>query len=134
MIINKTPHPITIVDGPTFPACPKDELIRLASRTEPTGSIDGIPTSRTVFGEPEGLPAPQFEEFCPRCEGVSVPGFSDPGDCPSCHGDTVGRPAVFFIVSQIVKSACPDRDDLLVPVEVVRDETGAIVGCRSLGR
>jgi len=101
-IINKTPHPVVIVDGPTFPACPKDELIRLASTTVPAESIEGIPTSQTVFGEPEGLPP-------------AIPG-------------------TFFIVSQIVRSACPDRDDLLVPAEVVRDDTGTIVGCRSLGR
>ena len=101
-IINKTPHPVTIVDGPMFPACPKDELIRLASQTVPAEPIDGVPTSRTVFGEAEELPT--------QCAGT------------------------FFIVSQIVKSACPARDDLLVPAEVVRNDSGQIIGCQSLGR
>lgn len=53
-------------------------------------------------------------------------------------GEAVGLPPqtdnVFFIVSQLVKSALPERTDLLVPAEVVRDESGRIVGCRSLGR
>ena len=40
---------------------------------------------------------------------------------------------VFYIVSQLIKNALPERKDLLVPAEVVRDEKGNIVGCRSLG-
>lgn len=36
----------------------------------------------------------------------------------------------FYIVSQIIKSALPERTDLLVPAEVVRDTEGKIVGCR----
>ena len=102
MIVNKTPHQVNIVGGPTFPACPKGELIRLKSETVPGAPIDGVPTSKTVFGDPIGLPKP--------IDGT------------------------WFIVSQLVKSACPDRDDLLVPAEVARNETGAIIGCRSLGR
>jgi len=39
----------------------------------------------------------------------------------------------FYVVSQLVKSALPDRTDLLVPAEVVRDEKGNIIGCYSLG-
>ena len=38
-----------------------------------------------------------------------------------------------YIVSQLVKSALPNRSDLLVPAEVVRDEKGNIIGCCSLG-
>ena len=41
---------------------------------------------------------------------------------------------VFYIVSQLVKNALPDRTDLLVPAEVVRDGNGNIIGCKSLGR
>ena len=43
------------------------------------------------------------------------------------------QPGVLFIVSRIVKSALPDRADLVVPTEIVRDETGRIAGCRFLG-
>ena len=128
MIINKTPHPVNIVDGPTFPACPKDELIRLRSETVADAPIDGVPTSRTIFGEPEGLPEPSWE--CPVCGGVG-PHVNFNGVTPCCEAGPVG---VFFIISQIIKSACPDRDDLLVPAEVVRDSAGNIIGCRSLGR
>jgi hypothetical protein len=39
----------------------------------------------------------------------------------------------FYIVSQLVKSTF-DRDDFVVPAEVVRNESGQIIGCRSLGK
>ena len=105
MIINKTPHDVNIVNekNEVVKTLPKTEgQIRLSVKTEMTDPIDGIRTSYTVFGEPEGLP--NFEE------------------------------GVFYVVSQLVKSALPNRKDLLVPAEVVRDEKGQIVGCKSLGR
>ena len=40
---------------------------------------------------------------------------------------------VYYIVSQLVKSALPDRNDLLVPAELIRDDKGVIIGCNSLG-
>lgn len=105
-IINKTPHGVNIVDqnGQVVRTYEKgDSQIRLAVKTVQDAPLcDGTPTSRTEFGEPEGLP--EFQE------------------------------GVFFIVSQLVKTALPNRSDLLVPAEVVRDEKGNIVGCKSLGR
>lgn len=102
-IVNCTPHPVVIITDAgniTIPA--SGVLVRLAAKTVQADPIDGIATSRTVFGEPEGLP--KFED------------------------------GTFLIVSQLVKSALPNRDDLLVPAEVVRDKDGNIIGCRSLGR
>jgi hypothetical protein len=52
-------------------------------------------------------------------------------------GKPVGLPesqkGTTYIVSQMVKSALPDRHDLLVPVELVRGTSGIVIGCRSLG-
>jgi hypothetical protein len=102
-IINCTPHPITIVDGENkvTRTIESSGLVRLVAKTVSRGTLDDVPISETVFGEPEGLP--DFVE------------------------DT------YIIVSQLVKSAIPQRADLLVPAEVVRDEKGNIVGCKSLG-
>lgn len=51
-------------------------------------------------------------------------------------GDVEGLPAekegTFYIVSRLVKSALPNRQDLLVPNQQVRDEQGRVIGCRSL--
>jgi hypothetical protein len=104
-VFNKTPHPIIILDNEhrTIKTYPKsDDPIRLSAETVRADSLpDGTPTSKTVFGEPYGLPP--FER---------------------------GK---FYIVSQLIKSAIPERTDLLVPAEVVRDDKGNIMGCKSLG-
>lgn len=106
MVINKTPHDVHIVDenGQVVRTYAKgDSQIRLAVKTiQDVPFVDGTPTSRTEFGEPEGLP--DFKE------------------------------GVFYVVSQLVKNALPNRMDLVVPAEVVRDDKGNIQGCKSLGR
>ena len=52
------------------------------------------------------------------------------------YGDPVGLPPeredTYYIVSKMVKDACPERRDLLVPSEQVRDDKGRIIGCKSL--
>lgn len=52
-------------------------------------------------------------------------------------GEVQGLPEqvenTYIIVSQLVKNGQPDRTDLLVPAEVVRDLKGNIIGCKSLG-
>lgn len=105
MLINKTPHSVVICDteGHTLRVIePAGQPIRLKAETVRDGEVDGVPVSRTLFGEPVNLPEPE--------EGTS------------------------YIVSQLVKNACPEREDLLVPAEVLRDEKGVILGCQSLGK
>lgn len=54
----------------------------------------------------------------------------------SSYGEVVDLPApqdgVYYVVSRLVMSACPNRQDLLVPNDLVRDEAGRVIGCRSL--
>ena len=103
-VVNCTPHPVTIVvNGVVVKTIPTSgEVARLSVSTEPAGEVMGISVTRTLFGEPVGLPEPEV------------------GTC--------------YIVSQLVKNALPERDNLVVPAEVVRDAAGNIVGCKSLGR
>ena len=42
------------------------------------------------------------------------------------------KEGTYYIVSRLVMQACPSRKDLLVPNEIIRDDTGRIIGCRSL--
>lgn len=58
-IINMTPHPVVIVDGDnqvvhTFPK--GEGTIRLAVSTVEAGAVGDVKLSKTVFGEPVGLP------------------------------------------------------------------------------
>jgi hypothetical protein len=118
-IINMTPHAIvlgeiqqSLVDGTSFFVPMKTiessgKTIRLKASTVPVFKIEDsenfdIQISKTVFGEPVGLP--EFEN------------------------------GTYYIVSQIVKTAFPDRLDLLVPAEMQRDLNGQIIGCLSLGQ
>ena len=54
----------------------------------------------------------------------------------SSYGEVVDLPApqddTYYIVSRLVMSACPNRQDLFVPNDLVRDEAGRVIGCRSL--
>jgi hypothetical protein len=43
-------------------------------------------------------------------------------------------PGTWYVVSRLIADACPDRDDLLVPVSLVRDASGNPIGCRALAR
>lgn len=41
---------------------------------------------------------------------------------------------VYYVVSQLVANSLPEREDLLIPNELVRDKQGKVIGCRSLAR
>lgn len=103
-IINMTPHAVHIVDA-------QGTIIT----TFPKGDSMIRLAVNTV---PAGIIA-----------GVNVTEtkFGEPEGLPEYVDGT------FYIVSQLVKSALSDRTDLLVPAEVVRDNSGNILGCKSLG-
>lgn len=114
-IINMTPHAIVLGQvestelGSVFQELyvfqPSDKTIRLKQSTEFVKYIGDenspITLTKTVFGEPEGLP--EYKE------------------------------GTYYLVSQLIKSALPDRKDLLVPAQVFRDQKGIILGCESFG-
>lgn len=112
-IINMTPHAVRVfldtegIKVRTF--MPSGKSIRLASETYKVGEIDGIPVTRTRYGNPVIESKMGSEELY----------FETPG--------------VYYIVSAMVAQALPHRKDLLVPAEQVRDSDGKIIGCRSLG-
>ena len=102
-IINLTPHAVNIVDK-------EGKIIKIF---EPAGIVARCTQSTKIVGNIEDIP-------------ISQSVFGEVIDLPSQEKNT------FFIVSRLVLSACKDRDDLLVPNELVRDENGNIIGCKSL--
>jgi hypothetical protein len=59
-IINLTPHAINVrLNGRDITIPPSGQVARVASSSALVAEVDGIPVYRTVFGEIEGLPAPQ---------------------------------------------------------------------------
>lgn len=103
MLINLTPHEITIVDPVThgiLQRIPSSGIARVTSASEVQGMIGLVPITTKTFGDVEGLPEP--------------------------------TDGIYYIVSSIVAQAVPERKDLLIPDATVRDEKGAVIGCAAL--
>ena len=102
-IINLTQHNVNIVNK-------EGKIIKVF---EPSGIVARCTQSTTTLGKINDIPITQ-----------------------STFGEVEGLPQeeknTFFIVSRLVLSACKDRHDLLVPNELIRDENGNIIGCKSL--
>ncbi len=102
-IFNLTPHPIHILD--------EDNKIIRAYPTSGSVARVGVINTKKGFTIDD---IPVFsKEFT---EAINVPEY---------------KFGTFYIVSQIVKAALPNRDDLIVPDDIVRDNVGNIIGCRS---
>lgn len=122
-LLNFTPHPIHIIgeDNQVIKTIESSGLIRLKANTVDAGfEVDGVKITTTEFGEPVGLP--EEDRF-----------IADPYSPHAEDHQHDGEVMTYYIVSQLVKSALPHRKDLLVPAEVVRDDKGNILGCKSLG-
>jgi len=101
-LINLTPHPINLPAGTIQP---EGQVARVAVSYALPRHIDA-----------EGL----------GCVKLVRPTYGDVTNLPD------PKPETMFIVSGMVQQACPDRDDLVVPAELVRDDQGRIVGANSL--
>lgn len=149
MIINLTPHPITLraADGTetTIPPRPASEggAARVASTPGTLAMVDGIPVpvaSPTTFGEVAGLPAPHYECGCGQgrdCPSAFILSMDGALRCPKV------RITRYYVVSAIVGAAIRAsgavRPDVLCPGTgpadgAVRNEAGHIVAVTRLVR
>lgn len=104
-LVNLTPHVISlVVDGETVVVAPEGTVARVAQE-ETVKSVVVV----------DGVSVPVMETKFGEVEGLP-----DPED------DTL------FIVSRLVKSAVPHRDDVVVPGRQLRDVEGRIVGAAGL--
>lgn len=104
-LINATEHPIRIVheDG------------TLITEIPPSGIVIRLLSSTVVPVDTfDGIP-------------ITKTYFKTPTNMPQ------EKDGVYYIVSQMIKNAFPQREDLLVPTQMVRDENDTIVGAQSLG-
>lgn len=107
-IINCTPHPINIVNPET-----KEILI-----TFPKGKI--VPRLKT------GIENLGIIDYGAIGIAVTRTTFGDVENLPE------KKEGVILIVSRLVKQVCTEREDLLVPGSLVRDEEGNVIGCEGL--
>lgn len=80
-----------------------------------SGAIARVTARTVVVGEIDGIPVTSTE-------------FGEVEGLPEPVSGTV------YIVSSLVASRVPTREDVFIPNESVRDENGRIIGCRSLGK
>ena len=109
MLVNLTPHDVVIFDQ-------NNEQVAVIPATGDEARVDvsTVPVGTVSLND----------------EIVSI--------VKSSFGEVVGLPerqdGTFYIVSRMVISACPDREDLIVPDDLVRDEGGRVIGCRRFSR
>jgi hypothetical protein len=103
--INLTPHDITVIlnaEGGSKTFAKSGTVARVSQVTAVAFTVDGINISTATFGPVVGL--------------------------PEREDDTL------YIVSAMVKSAADlrfgDRSDLVSPGELVRDDSGNVIGCK----
>ena len=103
-IVNLTPHAINIVNNDGS----------VVKTIEPSGELARLSTSTKVTGNCDNIPLTEtiYGE---------IRGLPDP------------TPDTIFIVSSLIAQRVPERHDVFIPNESVRDEKGRIIGCRSLG-
>lgn len=103
IIKNCTPHAINFVND-------AGEVIR---SIEPSGILPRVSSTIEVVGEIDGIP-----------------------DEATCYSEVIGLPekqdGVILIVSAMVASRLPNRDDIRIPGRQVRNDRGQIIGCKSL--
>lgn len=102
-IINCTPHCINFVND-------AGEVIRFI---EPSGIIPRVSSTTSIVGDIDGIP----DEETVYGEVTDLPEKQD---------------GVILIVSAMVASRLPNRDDLRVPGRQVRNDRGQVIGCKSL--
>lgn len=104
-VINLTPHAISFIGV-------DGAVTRVI---EPSGSIARVSVLTGTVGEIDGIP-------------ITTSVFGAVDGLPEPTEGTV------FVVSSLVAQRVPEREDVFIPNESVRDERGRIIGCRSLGR
>lgn len=108
MIINLTPHELAVYADDT-----------VAVTIPPSGTVARVAMSREQAGALQlGIVnVPIYTTVLGAVEGLPDP-----------------QPGVTYVVSRVVLDAARDRDDLVVPDDLVRDGAGRVVGCRAFAR
>ena len=107
-IVNLTPHALNLM-----PAGPTGPVVTIP----PSGQVARCATSRVQVGTVtvDGIAIPVN-----RTQFGAVTGLPDP------------QPDTIFVVSALVAQAVPDRPDVFIVDDAVRDEQGRIIGARAL--
>lgn len=128
-LINLTPHSITII-GPSDIVIPSVGIARVRTASEPVGSLYVCGQHVLVVGS--------------KAERVVTDGIlskdgewvRQTAECALPETAQSHSGQVVYIVSSVVAShnSIRGRMDVLVPGDLVRDDAGNVIGCRTLTR
>jgi hypothetical protein len=104
MLKNLTPHALNIFDA---------EGKNLVVTIPPSGQVARCSVKSEKVGEAEGV-------------DLFAASFGLVEDLPNPEEGTI------FVVSMLVRSALPAREDLASPGDLIRDDKGQPVGCKGL--
>jgi len=107
-IVNLTPHALNLMPaGPTGPVVtiPPSGLVARCA-------VDRVQVDTVTV---DGIVIPVN-----RTQFGAVTGLPDP------------QPDTIFVVSALVAQAVPDRQDVFITDDAVRDDQGRLIGCRAL--
>lgn len=121
-----------------------NEMIREAMSTAVV--IDGVtllnatPHALNIVQSDGNILTLKASGICPRCESNEL--VDRAIGLIQVTKQTLGHveglpdpvPGLYFIVSRLVASAADNRDDLLVPGSLIRDDQGKVIGCKGLSR
>jgi len=102
-IVNLTPHSIIFVD----------DAGNAVLTVEPSGQVARCSVTREKIGDINGIP-------------VNKSRFGKVENLPEPEEGTI------YIVSALTAQAVPEREDVFITDDAVRDEQGRIIGCRAL--
>lgn len=129
-LINLTPHPVVLLDADESVALELPKFRDPPRAKEERQKEGDIRTKRDhplqMYADPSlnpyGIERSIIDIPVNRVSLGSVEGLPEPLN------------GVAYIVSRIVAEAAPERDDLYIPDETVRDEEGRIIGCKALAQ
>lgn len=108
-IVNLTPHPLVVLDGGD-----------IVLEVPPTGNVCRINEIRDppieVGADGSVVPVVNLR-YSAEINGLPRPSLG-----------------VLYLVSRVAAAAIRGRDDIVFPLDEVRDERLRIIGCRALGR
>lgn len=102
-MVNLTPHAITFVNA-------EGKVIRALPSS---GIVARIKTEMVMTGVFDDIP-------------ITSSVYGEITDLPARKEGTI------YVVSSLVAQRCPEREDVFIPNESVRDSEGRIIGCKSL--
>jgi len=109
-IVNLTPHPLNLMpegpEGPVVTIPPSGQVARC--------TVDRVQVDTVTV---DGISIPVNQTRFGKVENLPEP-----------------QEGTIFIVSALTAQAVPEREDVFIPDDAVRDEQGRIIGCRALAR